>query len=255
MASRFHVPVIPKGKHINGREQPQPFSRVAVGGRLENVVRSGLWAAFPPSAKAILGVFCEMSEPNTDELQISYRGLMRFSGVGSYASVARVIKHFERICLLKVERGTSNDGLRACNKYMLTLDHPVLLGLMRQIHEQQRKEIAICDTPRSQRWPNRVLPISRSCRWPVTSVRRCWNGIPTYGWKPNGKPLRHSPRAPEWWVMTRPMTQTSRPQALALSNVLRKMVGPNGLEPSTSSVSRKRSNQLSYGPVVSILTS
>jgi hypothetical protein len=26
------------------------------------------------------------------------------------------------------------------------------------------------------------------------------------------------------------------------------MVGPNGLEPSTSSVSRKRSNQLSYGP-------
>src|SRR5947209_3911805 len=28
----------------------------------------------------------------------------------------------------------------------------------------------------------------------------------------------------------------------------RKVVGPNGLEPSTSSVSRKRSNQLSYGP-------
>ncbi len=26
------------------------------------------------------------------------------------------------------------------------------------------------------------------------------------------------------------------------------MVGPNGLEPSTSSVSGKRSNQLSYGP-------
>ena len=28
------------------------------------------------------------------------------------------------------------------------------------------------------------------------------------------------------------------------------MVGPNGLEPSTSSVSGKRSNQLSYGPIV-----
>ncbi len=27
------------------------------------------------------------------------------------------------------------------------------------------------------------------------------------------------------------------------------MVGPGGLEPLTSSVSRKRSNQLSYGPV------
>jgi hypothetical protein len=36
------------------------------------------------------------------------------------------------------------------------------------------------------------------------------------------------------------------------------MVGPNGLEPSTSSVSGRRSNQLSYGPtcerLVSILT-
>jgi hypothetical protein len=29
------------------------------------------------------------------------------------------------------------------------------------------------------------------------------------------------------------------------------MVGPNGLEPSTSSVSGKRSNQLSYGPIAS----
>ena len=29
------------------------------------------------------------------------------------------------------------------------------------------------------------------------------------------------------------------------------LVGPNGLEPSTSSVSRKRSNQLSYGPTLS----
>src|SRR5262245_11414778 len=28
------------------------------------------------------------------------------------------------------------------------------------------------------------------------------------------------------------------------------MVGPNGLEPSTSSVSRKHSNQLSYGPTI-----
>ena len=29
---------------------------------------------------------------------------------------------------------------------------------------------------------------------------------------------------------------------------LKEMVGPNGLEPSTSSVSGRRSNQLSYGP-------
>jgi hypothetical protein len=33
------------------------------------------------------------------------------------------------------------------------------------------------------------------------------------------------------------------------------MVGPNGLEPSTSSVSGKRSNQLSYGPIAYWVTS
>ena len=33
--------------------------------------------------------------------------------------------------------------------------------------------------------------------------------------------------------------------------VLKGMVGPGGLEPLTSSVSRKRSNQLSYGPMFS----
>ena len=33
------------------------------------------------------------------------------------------------------------------------------------------------------------------------------------------------------------------------SRVEKCLVGPNGLEPSTSSVSGRRSNQLSYGPI------
>ncbi len=36
--------------------------------------------------------------------------------------------------------------------------------------------------------------------------------------------------------------------------LLKDMVGPNGLEPSTSSVSGKRSNQLSYGPTIIVET-
>src|SRR5438105_3284924 len=39
-----------------------------------------------------------------------------------------------------------------------------------------------------------------------------------------------------------------QPCAASRLQVTEKLVGPNGLEPSTSSVSRKRSNQLSYGP-------
>jgi hypothetical protein len=111
------------------------------GGRLENIVRSGLWAELSHSKKAILAVFCELADANDHSLRISYRGLMRFAGVRSCATVAGAIKHFERICLLKVERGLSGDGLRACNVYRLTLDHPVLLKNMTNIHQHQQAEI------------------------------------------------------------------------------------------------------------------
>ena len=36
------------------------------------------------------------------------------------------------------------------------------------------------------------------------------------------------------------------------SQVEKWLVGPNGLEPSTSSVSGRRSNQLSYGPICAL---
>jgi hypothetical protein len=141
IAARFKVPAIPKGKHLQSREQREPFSRVGLGGRLENIVRSGLWAYLHPSERAILGVLCELSESNTDSLQISYRGLMRFAGVRSYATVARVVKQFERICLLKVDRSVGGDGLRNCNRYVLTLNHPVLHDLMASLYQQQHREI------------------------------------------------------------------------------------------------------------------
>lgn len=110
IAARFPVPTIPKGRHLKHREQLQPFSRVGLGGRVENLVRSGLWAALSHSEKAILAVFCELADPNTHNLRISYRGLMRFAGVRSCATVAGATKHFERICLLRVERGSTGMG-------------------------------------------------------------------------------------------------------------------------------------------------
>src|SRR5215472_11528409 len=44
-------------------------------------------------------------------------------------------------------------------------------------------------------------------------------------------------------VTTQATTQTREKRRPCLRNSLKRMVGPNGLEPSTSSVSRKRSNQ------------
>jgi hypothetical protein len=171
IAARFPVPVIPKGRHLMKREQLEPCSRVGFGGRLENVVRSGLWATLTPSAKAILGVFSELADPNSDSLMISYRGLMRFAGVGSNSSVARSVKYLERICLLKVQRNDAGDGLRGCNSYLLTLDNPALEKLMTRIHQQHRAEAEaereIREELRSRRRQQRtalpVKPLSNHC--------------------------------------------------------------------------------------------
>jgi hypothetical protein len=50
--------------------------------------------------------------------------------------------------------------------------------------------------------------------------------------------------------MTQTVTQIIGDWLLALSKLLKIMVGTTGFEPATSSVSRKRSNQLSYAPAI-----
>src|ERR1700722_8283963 len=49
--------------------------------------------------------------------------------------------------------------------------------------------------------------------------------------------------------MTQTVTQNLRLRPSGPSKLLKIMVGTTGFEPATSSVSRKRSNQLSYAPV------
>jgi len=140
IAARFPVPSVPKGRHLR---KPDPFrsvSRIGLGGSLEEVMRSTLWAHLTPSEKAILPVLCALKDHTTDGLQISYRGIRRFAGIGSDTTVARVLDHFQQMHLLKIHRGM-NEGLRACNSYELTLNDPRLLELMTECYESEQKEI------------------------------------------------------------------------------------------------------------------
>jgi hypothetical protein len=142
IASRFHVPTIPKGRHL---AKPDPFrsvSRSGLGGSLEAVIRSGLWANLTPSEKAVLPVLCGLSDQTTDGLQISYRGIRRFAGINSDTTVARVLNRFQRIHLLNIHGGPRTEGgLRPRNCYQLTLDDPRLLRLMTEFYECEQKEI------------------------------------------------------------------------------------------------------------------
>ena len=60
---------------------------------------------------------------------ISYRGLMRYAGIGSHSTVATALKRFQALHIVHVHKGRTSDGLRACNVYQLTLDDPFFLRL------------------------------------------------------------------------------------------------------------------------------
>ena len=140
IAARFPVRPIPKGRHLR---KPDPFSsvfRCGLGGTLESVIRSGLWASLTAAEKAVLPALCGLSDQATDKLQISYRGIRRRAGINSDTTVARVLQRFERLHILRIHR--ARDGaLRACNSYELTLDDPRLLQSMTELYESDLKEI------------------------------------------------------------------------------------------------------------------
>lgn len=143
IAARFPVPEIPRRKHLKHKERWDPSSRVGTSAfSLEDIVRSGFWAKLSCSEARILGVFCTFCPPGSGDKAISYRGIMRYAGVRSQSTVSRVLKRFSRIGLLDIKRGLE-DGFRACNIYSLTLDSPALRGLLRDVYEHQREEIAV----------------------------------------------------------------------------------------------------------------
>jgi hypothetical protein len=137
IAQRWSVPSIAK-KHLTERRSV-PAARVGCGGYLEEIVRAGLWAQLSAAEKSVLVIFSELAP--LAALRISYAGLARLTGVGSFSTISRVLERFEKIGLLQVQRAPASDGLKACNKYALTLDSPRLHALLTAIHESAKREI------------------------------------------------------------------------------------------------------------------
>jgi hypothetical protein len=137
IAERWDVPMIAK-KHLTERRSV-PAARVGCGARLEEIIRAGLWAQLSTPEKSILVVFSELA--TLGALRISYAGLARLTGVGSFSTVSGVLKRFEHIGLLQVQRESAGDGLRACNKYTLTLDSPELNAVLAAIHQSAKREL------------------------------------------------------------------------------------------------------------------
>jgi len=151
IVERFPVPPLPPGSHITKREAWFPRFHSGVN---ENVVtmlvRSGIWSELSHSERSILPTLVTFAERDTGIAEISYRGLMRYSGVGSSATIAAAIRRFERMRLLQVVREPGELLFRRVNQYRLTVEDPEFQALVTKVFQQQRDEIELEKQIRSE---------------------------------------------------------------------------------------------------------
>jgi len=142
ITARFAVPPRTKGSHIGEREAWSPRLRAGdVGTVIEALVRSGIWQTLSHSERSILPVLATYTDPNTGFAEISYRGLMRYSGVGSQATIALAVRHFQQMKLLRIVQMPGLRPLRRVSKYQLTFDDPEFQEMVAEVLHRQRAEI------------------------------------------------------------------------------------------------------------------
>jgi hypothetical protein len=102
ITSRYQVPAVAKGKHIQYMERWSETYRVgASGSALETLIRSGIWAALTPAQRSIVPVLDTFADTGTHTVTISYRGMMRYAGVRSQSTVATALKRFRALRFLR----------------------------------------------------------------------------------------------------------------------------------------------------------
>jgi len=140
IASRWNVPSIQKGKHLDRTQRwPERFRVGTTDSRLDGLIRSFIWASLTPAERSIFPVLNTYADRD-GKVTISYRGIMRYAGVRSPTTVATAIKRFQHLRMLSVQT-KNGDGFRECNSYRLTLDDTEFQALVSRTVKAQRKAI------------------------------------------------------------------------------------------------------------------
>jgi hypothetical protein len=166
ITSRFKIRPAPKGRHIQHQERwPEVFRVGTSHTALEMLVRSGIWASLSPAQRSMIPVLATFADPQTQEVTISYRGLMQYTGIRSQSTVSAGLKRFQTLHFLRVERRRESEGLRDCNTYHLCFDDPESVECANRSLRHQRDlikhERELRRQARNQRCQTAASPISR----------------------------------------------------------------------------------------------
>lgn len=144
ITARHSVPTLPKGAQVKKREEWFPRFRAGdVASVVETLVRSGIWSTLSHAERSILPALSTFVDRDTGHVAISYRGLMQFSGVGSSATVAAALRHFEQMRFLQVDRAQSAGPLRRVNQYTFNFEDPEFQAMVAKVFQRQRAEIEL----------------------------------------------------------------------------------------------------------------
>ena len=148
IAARFDVPSIPAHKRLTDTDRGNR-TRVGHERGLELLIRSGLWARLSLAAQAIAPCLLALAERHQplDEVfkvQISYRGIARFSGIGSHNAIRKALVALHEMGFLDLpnEKTTRRGPERETACYTLTPCSDKLWELAQEVARQNKQEIA-----------------------------------------------------------------------------------------------------------------
>ena len=143
IAEHFSVPNVkvgrPAGKAL---ASPAPYRVGVHGSEWEVIVRSGIWGAMTAAERSILVVLDYFKDPETALTRLSYRAIMRYSGVAKTGNVSEAIKELARMHALHILPGSRIGVTRECSTYRVTLTDPEFLEICNEIYTSARNEIA-----------------------------------------------------------------------------------------------------------------
>lgn len=161
--ARFGLPHVPKGKHIARRSQAGLSGRVGVNGRLEAVIRSGLFAALSHAEIRLLVVLDAFADALSNTAILSYAALRRFSGLAKDSTVANALKRLAHMHAIEITRGRGGRGLAQCSRYRITMEHNDFLRILSACHATTREQIDVQRRLRAQLRAERRVHLKAAC--------------------------------------------------------------------------------------------
>jgi len=144
LEQNFEVRRIPPRRHLAEAGERRPY-QVGTEQPIELLVRSGLWARLSAPAQGIVPVLLSFAEPSgfeTFQVEISYRGMMRYSGLKSFSAVSGALNQLAEIGWLR-RPGNHARGeiVRETGAYVLTPLSDAVKELGNAIFQEERQTI------------------------------------------------------------------------------------------------------------------